>query len=205
MSLFRDHIAPYMIEYSMTRPFWAEYRRRVLQPAIGDVLEIGFGTGVNLGFYPASVSSLTLLEPDKAMLARARARLAAWPGEASIVDGTAEALPFPDKSFDTAVSTLTLCSVSDPEQALHEIRRVLKPGGSFLFLEHGLADDPKISRWQNRLNGVCSLLSCGCNLNRDMSALIRQAGFARIDMMEDYAPGMPKVSGLLTEGLARAI
>lgn len=204
MSFLRRVIAPRIIDYSMSRPFWADYRRRVLAPARGDVLEIGFGTGANLAFYPDTISELTVLEPDPAMLAHAGTRVAGYHRPIAIVEGAAERLPFAERSFDTVVSTLTLCSVADPDQVLAEIRRVLRPGGRYLYLEHGLADDAKIVRWQNRLNGFCSRLGCGCDLNRDMSMLICHAGFAAVAMTEDYAPGMPRISGLLTEGQARA-
>lgn len=203
MAFLRDVIAPRLLDYAMTRPWLAAYRARVLAPARGDVLEIGFGSGVNLPHYPDAVTSLAVLEPDPAMLALARGRLAAFPAPARVIEGFAEAIPAPDRAFDVVVSTLTLRSVSDPDRALSEIRRVLRPGGRFLFLEHGLADAPGVARWQKRLAPLFARLPCGCSMDRDMSALIDAAGFACVSIAEDYAPGQPRLAGLLSEGEAR--
>lgn len=203
MAFLRDVVAPRLLDYSMTRPWLTAYRARVLAQARGAVLEIGFGSGVNLPHYPRETSSLTVLEPDPAMLALARDRLAGFHAPTRVVHGVGEAIPEPDQSFDTVVSTLTLCSVADPQRVLSEVRRVLRPGGNFLFLEHGLADEPGVARWQRRLSPLFARLPCGCTLDRDVSDLVEGAGFARVSIAEGYAPAMPRVSGLLSEGSAR--
>lgn len=203
MAFLRDVVAPRLLDYSMTRPWLSAYRAHLLAQARGAVLEIGFGSGVNLPHYPREATSLTVLEPDPAMLALARKRIAGFDGSMRVVEGVGEAIPEPDRSFDTVVSTLTLCSVADPRRVLAEIRRVLRPGGQFLFLEHGLADEPGIARWQRRLSPLFARLPCGCTLDRDVSALVEGAGFACVSIAEGYAPAMPRVSGLLSEGTAR--
>jgi ubiquinone/menaquinone biosynthesis C-methylase UbiE len=142
------------------------------------VLEIGFGSGATLPFYdPAKVVQLTVVEPSAGMNARAAARLAQSHVPVASVPGAGERLPFPDASFDTVVTCLTLCSVADPPRVLAEIRRVLKPGGTFLFLEHVASDDAGRRRWQTRLTPLQRVIGVGCHLDRDQAALIRAAGF----------------------------
>lgn len=203
MGYLRNVVAPRLLDFSMRRAWLADYRARVLAPARGEVLEIGFGSGANLPFYPETVTSIVVIEPDPAMLALARDRLASTPAPLRRIVGVAEAIPAPDHSFDTVVSTLTLCSVRDPTLALAEIRRVLRPGGRFLFLEHGLADSPGLARWQRRISPLFSRLPCGCSLDRDVSQLIAQARFSSVSIAEAYAPGALRLAGLLSEGEAR--
>jgi ubiquinone/menaquinone biosynthesis C-methylase UbiE len=155
----------------------AEMRARLLKPAAGRVLEIGAGTGLNLARYPEAVTEIVLTEPEPAMARKLERKLGTGPRPARIVDARAESLPFEDESFDTAVSTLVLCSVKDQAGALAEIRRVLKPGGRFLFLEHVRSESPRLARWQDRLNPVWRAVANGCNCNRDTLAAIEAAGF----------------------------
>ncbi len=143
----------------------AERRRALVAQAHGRVLEIGAGTGLNAAHYPAGVE-LTLSEPDEAMVARLRSRLEGLGRPAAIVRAGAEDLPFAASSFDTVVSTLVLCTVPDQDVALHEITRVLRPGGQLLFLEHVRSDSPRWARWQDRLNGPWRAFAEGCNCNR---------------------------------------
>jgi len=171
--------------------------------ATGRVLEIGFGTGANLVFYPASVDSIIGIEPNEGMIDRARRHLATCRVPVSVRAGTAEALPAEDASVDTVVSTLTLCSVDDPERALGELRRVVHPDGRLLLLEHGLAADEAVARWQHRLNPVQRVVACGCNLNRPIAALVAQAGFDVSELRSSYLPGAPRPLGWFTAGQAR--
>lgn len=193
-----------MVALSMNQPFWAAYRTRVLAPARGRVLEIGFGSGANLRFYPPEVDRLEVVEPDGAFTALAQREISDSRIKIELHEAVAESLPFEDDTFDTVVSTLTLCSVTTPDRCLAEVGRVLKPGGRFLFMEHGLADESGVRRWQNRLNRLTRSLACGCHLNRDISEIIRGAGFRYVHMKEDYIRGMPKFGGLLSEGYAEA-
>jgi ubiquinone/menaquinone biosynthesis C-methylase UbiE len=142
------------------------------------VAEIGFGSGLNLPYYdPAKVSRLIGIEPDPTMLGIARKRLAEFRMAIELIEGRAEALPLPDGSVDTAVVTYALCTIPDPESALCEIRRILKPGGRLLFIEHERSGEPWRSRWQDRLNRLWGRLAGGCHLNRAPQQLIEEAGF----------------------------
>ena len=150
-SFYRRHILPPLLDRAMSDRRISRYRRPVLAPATGRVLEIGFGTGANLSHYPESIRQLEIVEPDAALNARAERRLAKTSREVIVHALSAEQLPFDAGSFDTVVSTFTLCSIPDVASALREIHRVLKPGGQFLFLEHSLSPEEGIARWQHRL------------------------------------------------------
>jgi len=151
-------------------------RRELLREASGRVLELGAGTGANLPHYPA-LAELTLTEPDAAMRRRLAPRAAGAPFPVEVLDAPAEALPVADGTMDAVVCTLVLCSVDDPLQALSEARRVLRPGGRLLFLEHVRAEG-RVARWQDRVDPVSRRLCGGCHPNRDTVAAIRRAGFA---------------------------
>jgi ubiquinone/menaquinone biosynthesis C-methylase UbiE len=155
----------------------AELRHDLLGNAHGRTLELGAGTGLNLDHYPVSVDDLVLTDPDPHMLTRLRHRLAASGHGAQVVQASAERLPFPDGSFDTVISTWALCTVNDPEQSLAEIRRVLKPGGRFLFLEHVRSEDSeRAARWQDRATPFVRRAICGCRPNRRTLATIQASG-----------------------------
>jgi ubiquinone/menaquinone biosynthesis C-methylase UbiE len=175
-----------------------EMRRRLLAEAQGKVLELGAGTGVNLGLYPDTVSELVLLEPGPHMAKRLRERLAARtagvPAATRVLEASAERLPFEDASFDTVVATLVLCTIPDPAAALAEARRVLAPGGSLLFIEHVRSADPKVARHQDRLEGPWRFLADGCHCNRDTAANLTAAGFESQDLVHDE---MPKALGFV--------
>ena len=155
----------------------AELRARALADAKGRVLEIGAGTGLNLAHYPEGVEDLVLTEPEPAMARKIERKLGPASPPVRIVPAPAEALPFEDESFDTAVSTVCLCTVPDQQRALAEVRRVLRPGGRFLFLEHVRSADPRMARRQDRLNPVWRAVTNGCNCNRATLEAIEQAGF----------------------------
>src|SRR6478672_7657363 len=149
-----------------------QMRRELLAGARGRVLELGAGTGANLDLYPEVVEELVLAEPDPHMSKRLRAKLAESGGEARVVEAPAERLPFEEGSFDTAVVTLVLCTVPDPQAALAEVARVLRPGGQLLFLEHVRSEEPALARWQDRLERPWRFLGDGCHCNRDTVAAI---------------------------------
>ncbi len=178
MGLYSETIFPWLLDRALSHPRIMARRAALVAGACGDVLEIGFGSGATLPFYdPVQVRRLTVVEPSEGMNRRAAARLAASPVPIRSVPGAGEQLPFADAAFDTVVCCLTLCSVHDVGQVLAEVRRVLKPGGRFLFLEHVLSDDPQQRRWQQRLNPVQRVVGVGCNLNRPSAELVRAAGF----------------------------
>ena len=170
-------------------------RSRALAATSGRVLELGFGTGLNLHHYPTGVKSIVAVDPNPGMAALARERMASVGIEVEHHQITAEKLPFDAASFDSVVCTLTLCSIPDVVASLAEVRRVLRPGGQFLFCEHGLHPEPAISRWQNRLNPLWKGIFDGCNINRDMTRLIGATGL-RLDPVEHpVVSTMPKFAG----------
>src|SRR5262245_39509850 len=154
-------------------------RKLVVTRAAGKVLEIGFGTGLNLPHYTSAVTSLTLLDPARMLPRRVQQRMDACRARQVVrVDGDAQRLPFYDATFDVVVSTYALCTIPDAQAALAEARRVLHPRGTLLFAEHGRAAERSIARWQDRLNGVHKFWGCGCNVNRPIQQWIEEAGFA---------------------------
>jgi len=167
------------------------------------VVEIGFGTGANLEHYPSAVESITAIEPSEGMRDRASKNAPACRIPVELVAGTAENIPLPDHSLDTAVSTLTLCTVADPTRALTALRRVLRDDGQMILLEHGLSADPKIARWQRRLNPIQRIVACGCNLDRAIVPLVECSGFRFDEVRTFYAPKLPRTHGWITIGTAR--
>lgn len=163
------------------RGFLGRLRDDLLARARGTTLEIGAGTGANITRY-TTVDRLVLTEPEPAMAARLRRRLPAATVPVDVEEASGEALPFPDGSFDTVVSTLVLCSVGDPAAVLAEVRRVLRPGGSYLFLEHGGSDDERLARWQRRLDPIWKRLAGGCHLSRSAPRMLAEAGFTISDL-----------------------
>lgn len=181
-----------------------DMRAELIAGARGRVLEIGAGTGLNLDHYGSEVDELVLTEPDPHMSKRLRERLAASGREADVVEAPAEQLPFEDHSFDTAVVTLVLCTVPDPAKSLEEIRRVLRPGGELLFLEHVRSSDPGLAGWQDRFERPWKFLADGCRCNRDTAATIAAAGFECSEIGEGTLPKAPPVVRPLIRGAARS-
>jgi ubiquinone/menaquinone biosynthesis C-methylase UbiE len=178
------------------------HRKALLAQTSGRVLEIGGGTGANLPFYPAAVDEVVITEPEEPMARRAETKLAEHPVDARVVHAPAEALPFEDASFDFAVSTLVLCTVNDPAKALGEIRRVLKPDGRLVFLEHVRSDDPKLARWQDRLQPLQFRIGHGCHCNRATLDNLKAAGFAVDDVEHDTMKKAPPIVRPLIVGAA---
>ena len=202
MGFYSEVLFPWAMNLTMSGEEFKKQRRAVLQEVDGKILEIGFGSGLNLPHYPDTVKKLVTVDPNFGM-----GRYTARQMEASDIEVdrhvlSGESLPMQDESFDTVVSTWTLCSIKDIESALLEVMRVLKPGGHFVFLEHGISPDKKVSCWQNRLNGVQKVIGDGCNLNRDMRQLLRDAGFNQLEIENYYFPKAPRFIGYMYRGIA---
>lgn len=202
MSIYSRHVFPHLLDWLMSQPAFTAAREELLATVTGEVLEIGFGTGLNLDHYPDTVNSLTTVDvnPGVHRLAQKRLENARMPVKFALVSG--ENLPMPAASFDAVVSTWTMCSIPDVESALLEIRRVLKPGGRFYFVEHGLSPDPATAKWQHRLTPLQKIIADGCHLNRDHLKLIASAGMKVIEKKQFMAEGLPAVGAFMTLGVA---
>ena len=201
--LYKDWIVPALVDWSMRSKRLMPLRSRVVSAAEGRVLEIGIGSGLNLPFYSAQARQIFGLDPSPALLTRARGRVLPTQPLVQFLGGSAEQIPLDACSVDSAVMTWVGCSIPDIARALDEIRRVLRPGGRLLFVEHGRAPQQKIARWQDRLDPLWVRIAGGCHINRSPDVLLRQAGL-RIDRLETgYIPG-PKITTFLYEGLATA-
>ena len=182
----------------------AERRKTLLRTATGRVLEIGGGTGANLPFYSDGVAELVIAEPEEAMARRLERKLPGYCIPTRIFCAPAEQLPLPAESFDYVVSTLVLCSVTDPARALAEVRRVLKSQGRLLFIEHVRSDNPKLARWQDRLRRPWSWVGHGCQCNRPTVESIRAAGFSITELRHENLPKAPPIVRPLVIGTARS-
>ncbi|MEO0321377.1 MAG: methyltransferase domain-containing protein [Myxococcota bacterium] len=187
MGIYEDRVFPWLVT-TLEGPKLRALVGRVVAGAQGDVLEIGFGMGKTLPHYGPAVRSLTVVEPSAAMNRRTAPLLAAAPFDTAVIDARGEALPLEDQRFDAAVCTLTLCSVGDPGAVLAELRRVLKPGGTFHFVEHVMSEEPAVAAWQRRLDPLQRRLGCGCELSRDTPRRIREAGFELASLERKVGP-----------------
>lgn len=201
MGIYSQLIFPRLLELSMSSASMTSYRQRLLKDVTGNVLEIGFGTGLNLPHYSESVASLTTVDPNEGMSAIAQKRITASdiPVTTKVLSG--ENLPMPNASFDNIVCTWTLCSIPNVNQALSEAYRVLKPGGKFFFIEHGLSNEPNIQTWQNRITPIQRIVADGCHLNRKMDELVGEI-FETVKVEEFYADDLPKIMGYFYRGVA---
>jgi ubiquinone/menaquinone biosynthesis C-methylase UbiE len=193
-------VFPRLMDAALATPEIARLRRELLAAVRGDILEIGFGTGLNLACYPAHVRRLTTVDVRRHPLAELR--LAASPITVEQHAGSAEDLPFATASFDSVVSTWTLCSIPDVVRALGEVRRVLRPPGRFFFLEHGLSPERAVQFWQHVLTPFYRLAAGGCHLNRDVATLIEGSGFRILNLIRFYLPEEGKHTGYTFRGIA---
>jgi ubiquinone/menaquinone biosynthesis C-methylase UbiE len=202
MGFYADRIVPVLIDLSMRNKLLRPYRKRVTGAAAGRVLEIGIGSGLNLPLYGARVAHVTGLDPSPRLLGKTRQAVQQISLPVDLVEGSAEAIPLDAASVDTVVTTWTLCSIPDAPRALAEMRRVLRPEGRLLFVEHGRSPDPRIRWWQDSLTPTWRRIGGGCHLNRAISDLITGAGF-RIERMDTGYMRGPKPMTFMYEGSAR--
>jgi ubiquinone/menaquinone biosynthesis C-methylase UbiE len=202
MGFYDDVVLPWICHLSMRNRRLNPYRERAVASAEGQVLEIGIGSGLNLPFYPARVRELVGLEPSPRLLAMAQRSARRLGRPVTLVEGSAESIPLESQSVDTVVTSWTLCTIPSADAALGEMRRVLRTGGRLLFVEHGLAPDERVRRWQNRLTPAWRRLAGGCHLNRPIQTMIEEAGFRLDRVRKGYMPGLRPLS-FTYEGVAR--
>lgn len=200
MGLYGRHVLPRLIDLAMrSRDVMAE-REKLVPRAMGTVLEVGVGSGLNLALYAPAAARLYGLDPSAELERMARRRLRHVRVPVRLIMGSAEAVPLPDRSVDTVVSTWTLCSIPDPARALAEIKRVLRPGGCFIFIEHGCSPDAGVRAWQHRLTPIWRRLAGGCHLDRPIDALVSGNGFRITEIERGYSRG-PRPFTYLYKGL----
>ena len=200
--LWSSRVVPRLTNKVLASKQHHEIRARVCHGLTGEVVEIGFGSGLNTSHYPDAVTKVTAIEPSDLAWKLAKNRLGSSKVlvERAGLDG--QRLPFGDNTFDNALSTWTLCTIPDPMEALREISRVLRPGGRLAFIEHGSSPDPKVNKWQRRIDPIQQRVFAGCHVNRKIDSLLLEAGFALGSLDTYYAPGEPKPFGYFYEGNA---
>lgn len=201
MGVYATRVLPRLIAWAMRDRDLAAYRQRLVARARGRVLEIGVGSGLNLPLYRPPVAEVIGLDPSPALLRRARREAAAARVPVRLMEASAGAIPLPQHSIDTAVTAWTLCSVPDADEALAELRRILRPDGRLVFVEHGLSDEPGVAGWQQRLDPLW--LKVSCHMNLPIGELLRRSGFVLEDLRTGYLGKGPKALTFLYEGSAR--
>lgn len=202
MGLYEDQVLPRVIDVMLGNKSMGKLRRRALTELSGTVVEVGFGSGTNVPYYPPAVERVYAVDPARVGRKLAAKRLAASPVPVEFVGLDGASIPLADASVDSALSTWTLCTIPDVDVALQEIRRVLRPGGRLVFLEHGLSDDPKVARRQHRYNGLQRRFAGGCNLDREPAALIAACGLT-IDRVDTFKISGPRIMSYMYAGTAR--
>jgi ubiquinone/menaquinone biosynthesis C-methylase UbiE len=204
MGFYRKFVLPHLINLAMSNKDVARCRSDIIPLACGEILEIGIGSGLNLPFYSDRVIRICGVDPSSELLQMARKKTGSLTIPVQLLNGSAEQLPLENQVVDTIVMTWTLCSIPDPNKALAEMLRVLKPGGDLLFIEHGRAPETKVEAWQDRINRPWRALAGGCNLNRKIDGLISAAGFRILQLDTSYLPG-PRMFSFTYRGCARRL
>ena len=203
MSFYEDRVLPHLIDLACSTKPARKQREKIVHLAEGDVLEIGFGSGLNLPYYDRDkVRRIFGLEPSEGMRRKAQPNVDASGLDVEFIDLPGEEIPLESQSVDTVLVTFTLCSIDDAVAALEGMRRVLKPGGKLLYCEHGAAPDDRVRRWQDRLNPLWQRMAGGCNLNRTVPELLVQGGFTIQELETGYIPGW-KPASFIYRGIAR--
>jgi ubiquinone/menaquinone biosynthesis C-methylase UbiE len=202
VSVYEKYVLPRLIHWAMRKKIATAERRKFIPLASGTVLEVGAGSGLNLPCYGPQVQKLYALDPSRELWKMARKRVREVPFPVEFLAASAERIPLEDMSIDTVVTTWTLCTIPNPRQALTDMRRVLKPDGRLIFVEHGHSPDPGVLAWQNRLTPVWKRIGGGCHLNRQIDDLIADAGFDITQIERGYSRG-PKPMTYLYKGLAQ--
>ena len=202
LGLYSRILFPRIVNWCLSDREVTKIRRELLAGVSGNVFELGFGTGLNLPYYPDHVTKLITADPNPAMKAAAQERIAHSPIDVDCRVLGGESLPFDDASFDAVVCTWTLCSIPDPGPVLAQCHRILRPGGRFFFVEHGLADDEGVRRWQARINPFWRIAGDGCNLNRNIAELIQDSHFRLATLDNYYMVGSPRFLGYMYQGVA---
>ncbi len=202
MGFYGEQVVPRIVNVACGMKAMTPLRRRACSGLTGEVVELGFGSGLNVPFYPPAVTKVFAVEPADLGWKLAGARLAASPTPVERAGLDGQSLPFPDDRFDTALSTWTLCTIPDVATALREVRRVLKPGGTFHFVEHGLAPDEPVRVWQRRIEPLQKRMCGGCHLTRPIVGLVTDAGFTINELDVFYEQGAPKFEGAESLGIA---
>jgi ubiquinone/menaquinone biosynthesis C-methylase UbiE len=205
VGVYSKYIFPRILDKVMSTGYMKKARTAVLSEVSGEVFEVGFGTGLNLDFYPESVTKITTadINPGMNKKAEARIQLSKIEVDHNVING--ESLPFEEELFDSVVCTWTLCSIEQVDRALQEFRRVLKPDGKFFFVEHGLADDEKVQKWQNRLTPYWKRIGDGCHLNRNIKELIQDNQFQFSSFENYYMEESPRFAGYMYQGIAQKV
>jgi ubiquinone/menaquinone biosynthesis C-methylase UbiE len=201
MGFYSQIILPCLLDWSLSDPKLAKYRQELLADVTGEVLEIGFGTGLNLAYYPEHIHKITTIDVNPGMNSLAKKRIDDSGIQVEQLLVSSENLPMADNIFDSVVSTWTLCSIANVEQALKEVYRVLKPGGKFFFVEHGLSNKPNVQVWQHRLTPIQKVIGDGCHLNRDIQKLVEQQ-FDYVELKRFTPENLPDLITHLYKGFA---
>jgi len=202
MNFYSQRIFPHLMDMVLSTSEFSELRRSLLGDVSGDVFEIGFGTGLNLPHYPSNVKRITTVDPNPGARKLAERRILQSAIEVVHLPLSGEHLDLPDESFHSVVCTFTLCSISDVDSAMSEMRRILRTGGHMFFIEHGLSDDPRIQWWQQKLNPLNKIVGDGCHLNRIPTKTISNGGL-RIERLDTfYLKKAPKYGGFIYRGVA---
>jgi ubiquinone/menaquinone biosynthesis C-methylase UbiE len=201
MGFYSQSVLPRLMDWSLSDPTFGKYRQELLTDVKGEVLEIGFGTGLNLAFYPPHIQKITTIDKNPGMNAFAKRRISNSNITVEQLMLSSENLSILNNTFDSVISTFTLCSIANVKQALQEIYRILKPGGKFFFLEHGLSDKPNIQVWQNRLTPIQKVIGDGCHLNRNIRELLEEQ-FDEVKLKEFTPEKMSDIIAHLYKGIA---